>query len=231
MPVAGRAGLRQISGARTCDGPGCFRLAAGGTPGWCAVSRREPESPDQTFAVADVLPRFLVGALLLVASGSKAYGLFAQGAADDAAGLPIWLTAALLPAEAILGMWLIIGAWASAARILAVTLFSAFGCHSLLAGLQGRPSCGCFDQLTVNPWIMMAVDACAVGLLLWWRPRASQAATGGERPRCPLKDAESFRAGPVFAHKLRCRVGPGPCNWRACRLGRVPTWQVAKPRT
>lgn len=85
----------------------------------------------------ELLPRLAVGGLLLAASAFKGYGLLAAGGQADPPGL---MTVILLLAEAALGVWLISGARLSFARACAATLFTAFGCYALAAGVQGRPS-------------------------------------------------------------------------------------------
>jgi len=119
---------------------------------------------------SEELPRFVAGGLLLVACVFRLYGLLAHSA-DGA--LPAWLAGALLPAEAVLAIWLFSGLRAPLARIATLTLFTAFACHSFLAALHGRPLCGCFGGFSVSPWVVLFGDA-GVILFLWrWQPAMS----------------------------------------------------------
>jgi hypothetical protein len=82
----------------------------------------------------------------------------------------------LLPAEVMLGLALIAGFWARLVRLSTLTLFSAFACYSLRAAVDGRPSCGCFGQVTISPWAMFFVDASVIAMLLWWQPKVTRPA-------------------------------------------------------
>lgn len=130
----------------------------------------------RSFRAGDILVRCLVGGLLLVASIFKGYGHFATGVAAAPVYLPAWMTAALVPAEIILALSLLAGVRPRMARILTLTLFSAFACYSLRAALLGRPSCGCFGPITSSPWVMFVIDVGVIAILIWWRLVANRPA-------------------------------------------------------
>jgi hypothetical protein len=78
---------------------------------------------------------------------------------------------AVVVGEILFAFVLIAGIWQKWTWLLSLLGFSAFTLVSLMKGLSGESSCGCFGIVTVNPWITAAFDAVMVGLLLVFRER------------------------------------------------------------
>lgn len=108
--------------------------------------------------------------LLLVAAGLKL-----QGLAIDPVGrmglftLPAFQIA-VVEFEIFLAIWLLwgkqpLGAWATALGV-----FAVFAGVSAYQGWIGRASCGCFGQLSVNPWYAFGIDLAVLLALVLGRP-------------------------------------------------------------
>ncbi len=81
--------------------------------------------------------------------------------------------------EFALGLWLLTGAFPSAARFVGAATFAAFAAVNAWLGMQGESSCGCLGRhVSVNPWAMMALDLAVSASLLTFRPRARTAPAG-----------------------------------------------------
>jgi len=109
-----------------------------------------------------------LGTLLLIAAGLKAW-------TPPPAGSSAFFGPGLIAAEFLLGVALLTNFTPRITSLLALLAFSAFSAHSLVAALEGQPSCGCFGKAGVAPSVMLAVDLAAVAALLLARPRWWQA--------------------------------------------------------
>ncbi len=67
-------------------------------------------------------------------------------------------------------MWLTSGRWPRAAWLVAVSVFIAFGCYSLVEAIEGAPTCNCFGAVSVSPWISLALDVGALAGLFYALP-------------------------------------------------------------
>jgi hypothetical protein len=119
--------------------------------------------------------RIALGVLLLATAGLK----FFDPSPDAFSGLellssPRWHMAAI-EAEALLGLWLLRGAYPRLLWMAALSCFTLLASVSWYLGSEGQSSCGCFGaKLPVSPWYALGLDLIAVASLVWWRPRQRQ---------------------------------------------------------
>lgn len=59
-------------------------------------------------------------------------------------------------------------------RWAAIGLFTLLAVVSVVKGVRGDESCGCFGKVTVSPWVTALIDAGCVCALVGWRPRFGQ---------------------------------------------------------
>lgn len=123
------------------------------------------------------LPRFgfrplsiLLGILLLATAGLKAHGLTIDPLAQDSFLAPPRLLVATIEIEIILGVWLLSGWWRRPAWKFLLAFFAIMTAVSFYLALAGQTSCGCFGRITVNPWLILAIDVAVLGTLLLCRP-------------------------------------------------------------
>ncbi len=115
--------------------------------------------------------RIILGVLLLTTAGLKLF----DPSPDNFSGLdllssPRWRVAAI-EVEALLGLWLLTGAYPRILWLAGTLSFSLLASVSLYLGIEGQPSCGCFgEKLSVSPWYALGLDLAAIAALLWWRP-------------------------------------------------------------
>lgn len=107
----------------------------------------------------------LLGSLLLAASLLKAHQqrtlfLLAPRSPER------WLSSGAIALEMSLGLWLLSGFHPRWSRWIAAMCFAIFLSVSLAKGLAGEASCGCFGEVSVNPWITAGIDGLAVLTLL-----------------------------------------------------------------
>jgi hypothetical protein len=107
--------------------------------------------------------RVLLGGLLLLAAGLKAFDLIDQraGSVSTLTATP-YASIVLIIVEIILASWLISGWRWRTARPLMIAWMSALSGISLHKAVSGATSCGCFGQLQVNPWITFSLDLVAL---------------------------------------------------------------------
>ena len=135
--------------------------------------------------------RFVVAAILLLAAGLKAYQLataplppVVQGSVFtpllELLNVRYFLTA-VVAGEILFALVLIAGIWLRWTWLLSLLGFSVFTLVSLMKGLSGETSCGCFGTVTVNPWITMMFDLGIVACLAIFRERTQRAANVKKR--------------------------------------------------
>ena len=105
-----------------------------------------------------------VGTVLVVAAILKVYAVLT----GQMQGSYATILEALM--EMAAGFWCWCGAWRQWAWRAVVVFFLIFAGVSLLRGLEGHPSCGCFGTVQVNPWWTLALDVGVLGALLAGRP-------------------------------------------------------------
>jgi len=125
--------------------------------------------------------RFVIAAVLLLAAGLKAWQLATAPLPPVVQGTIFTPLLELLNdrhfqmlvvvGEILFALILIADLWRSWMWLLSLLGFTAFTLISVIKGLSGETSCGCFGTVTVNPWITAAFDAAIVGLLLVFRER------------------------------------------------------------
>src|SRR5947209_8395874 len=111
-------------------------------------------------AIYAVISR-LLAALLLAAGSLKAHELITTEPTNG----PRWLLASVAVVELLFGLWLLVGLYPRWSRIVALGGFVGFLNVALLQALDGKPSCGCYGRVPVQPWIAVLVDSLAVGML------------------------------------------------------------------
>lgn len=116
-----------------------------------------------------VVSRFLA-VLLLAAAVLKLNGL----AVDPVGRMGLFTTTAfqiaVIECEIFLAAWLLwgtcpLGSWGTA-----LAAFIIFAGVSAYQGWIGRASCGCFGQLSVNPWYVFGIDLAVLLALILGRP-------------------------------------------------------------
>jgi len=125
--------------------------------------------------------RFVVAAILLLAAGLKAYQLATAPLPPVVQGsvfTPMlellndrYFQMAVVVGEILFALILIAGLWLQYTWLLSLLGFSVFTLVSLMKGLSGETSCGCFGTVTVNPWITMVFDMVIVACLVVFRER------------------------------------------------------------
>jgi hypothetical protein len=133
-----------------------------------SVERAQAES--NRWRRAPRLVYFALGFILLVAAILKGHQLWADPFAVD----PVFSSRAIAVlaahAEGVLGWWLLWGSFPGTTRAIALVCFLLFLVVSLHQGFSGKTSCGCFGQVPVRPWVMVAFDLGAVVLLAIFPP-------------------------------------------------------------
>jgi len=125
--------------------------------------------------------RFVIAGVLLLAAGLKAYQLATAPLPPVVQGsvfTPLlellndrYFLMATVVGEILFALVLIAGIWLQWTWLLSLLGFAAFTLVSLMKGLSGETSCGCFGTVSVNPWITATFDAAIVGLLVLFRER------------------------------------------------------------
>ncbi|MCL2305784.1 MAG: hypothetical protein FWC43_10615, partial [Planctomycetaceae bacterium] len=125
--------------------------------------------------------RFVVAAILLLAAGLKAYQLATAPLTPVVQGsiFTPWLELfndryflmVVVVGEILFALVLIAGIWRQWMWLLSLLGFTAFMLVSLIKGLSGESSCGCWGTITVSPWITVGFDLAIVILLTIFRER------------------------------------------------------------
>jgi hypothetical protein len=113
--------------------------------------------------------RYLLGVVLLVASGFKMYGLIHPGATTEAWASGRWPIGAAILSEFLIGAWLLVMDGRRWTWILLVATWLVFTCVAALHVVIGSSSCGCFGNAKVNPWLTFIADATTLSVLLYIR--------------------------------------------------------------
>ena len=124
-----------------------------------------------------VIPRaadFSLGALLIVAAAAKAFG-------ESSTQLPVPVDV-LVAIELFAAFALIFFRVYWFSRLSVAILFGVFAAYALRAGLQQRPSCDCFGEASVSPWLMATIDLLGVVSLLAFLPWSSVFTRRAPRP-------------------------------------------------
>jgi hypothetical protein len=116
--------------------------------------------------------------VLLVAAGLKAYQLFSHSSSVIPALIHRKvILAAIIQAEILLSLWLLIGGAARIRFTVAIFSFSLFAAVAGYETLHALPSCGCFGDVKVPPALTAVLDVLAVVALWFTRSRHCEAET------------------------------------------------------
>lgn len=115
--------------------------------------------------------RLVLGGLLLTTAALKLIDPSPDTfSALELLSSPRWQMAAI-EVEALLGAWLLTGAFPLLLWLAALLCFALLASVSLYLGIEGQSSCGCFGaKLPVSPWYAMGLDFAALTALIGWRP-------------------------------------------------------------
>ena len=130
--------------------------------------------------------RFVVAGILFLAAGLKAYQLSTAPLPPVVQGCvftPLlellndrYFLMAVVVGEILFALVLVAGIVLQYTWLLSILGFSAFMLVSMMKGLSGESSCGCFGTITVNPWYTMCFDLVIVVCLVMFRLQKSGAA-------------------------------------------------------
>jgi hypothetical protein len=160
------------------------------------VSHHDRHTHTHTHTTPARLVAGLAAMLLLAGASFKAWSLYFGITVAEALFSSPTPQVALIQFELILALWLLSGWRARAARGFAALTFTVFAATSLYLALQGRASCGCFGTLSINPWLMFAVDVVMAALLLAMNARnPMKAQSAGDGLGFTLAGASGFQSG------------------------------------
>ena len=118
----------------------------------------------------DVL-RIALGLLLLGATALKGYQLATEPVVGTGLLNSRWFLMATVEFELFFGLWLLAGVFPRSTQVVAIGCFALFGFVSLWKALGGEATCGCFGNMSVNPWLTASFDWVIVISLLCCRPK------------------------------------------------------------
>jgi hypothetical protein len=127
--------------------------------------------------------RFAVAAILVVAAALKGYQLSTEPALSRTLLESRWFLVSVVECELLLAIWLLSSIRIRVAWGISTVCFATFAAVSLIKGVKGEASCGCFGRVPVNPWITFALDAVVVTALLAWWPGPQTVRKGSSRAR------------------------------------------------
>lgn len=107
----------------------------------------------------------LLGLLLIAAALLKALHLATNPVLETGLFESRWFQIGWVEFELLFGGWLITGWHPRPTRVAAMILFAALAGLSFAKAVAGESDCGCFGEITVNPWMMFLLDVAAVGAL------------------------------------------------------------------
>jgi hypothetical protein len=84
--------------------------------------------------------------------------------------------------EWTLGLWLLTGLYAVAARRVAIVTFVAFCASNAFSLAHGTASRGCFGPIRMNSWVTLVIDSISLLGLGWLRPPAGASMTIRSHP-------------------------------------------------
>ena len=163
--------------------------------------------------------RFVVAAILLLAAGLKAHQLGTAPlppVVQDSVFTPLlellndrYFQMTVVVGEILFSLVLIAGLFMQYTWLLSLLGFSVFTLVSLMKGLSGETSCGCFGTVTVNPWITMVFDLVIVACLLVFRERFTWSVPPLDRKKVlAVLVAWFILAGPALFFMLSLKQQP-----------------------
>jgi hypothetical protein len=112
-----------------------------------------------------------LAAVLLTAALLKTYQLATVPTLGEGLFHARWFNIFVVEFEVFFAFWLFSGLFSKWTRLVSIALFSVFALVSLFKAVSGETSCGCFGNVTVNPWITMGFDVVIVVLLAYFSPK------------------------------------------------------------
>ncbi len=134
--------------------------------------------------------RLFVATVLLVAAGLKAHQLATTPSLGEGILESRWFNIFVVEFELLFGIWLIFGLLPKLTWLASVGLFTIFAGVSFFKAISGESSCGCFGEVTINPWLTACFDVGVVGMLWWVRPREiiSDLSFEKMKEQCSMRD-------------------------------------------
>ena len=111
-----------------------------------------------------------LGVLLLSAAALKLNGLAVDPVGPTGLFAATAIQVAIVEFEILLALWLLWGVLPLGSWLISFGVFLMFAAVSAWQGWIGRASCGCFGQLSVNPWWAFALDLGVLIALILGRP-------------------------------------------------------------
>jgi len=163
--------------------------------------------------------RFVPAAVLLIAAMLKAYQLATAPlppVVQDSVFTPLlellndrYFQMAIVVGEILFALILIAGIALQYTWLLSLLGFSVFTLVSLMKGLSGETSCGCFGVITVNPWITVGIDLVIVTCLVIVRERSDWTfPVLGKKKVLAVLVAWTCLAGPALFFMLSLKQQP-----------------------
>jgi hypothetical protein len=118
-----------------------------------------------------------------------------------------WFNIFVVEFELFFGVWLILGMLPKLTWFATVGCFSVFTLVSFYEAILGEKSCGCFGNVTVNPWVTTVFDLLVIALLVYVRPSGMK---NTETLKCFL-DRYSSRL--MFCAGIFLLSGGATYNW------------------
>jgi uncharacterized membrane protein YphA (DoxX/SURF4 family) len=118
-----------------------------------------------------LMVRFIVAVILLIAATLKFYQLLTTLSSNEGLLHARWFNIFIVEFELFLGIWLVFGLLPKLTWLVTIGLFSIFSIVSFYKAISGEVSCGCFGNVTVNPWITTILDITIVFASIKMRPK------------------------------------------------------------
>jgi hypothetical protein len=182
--------------------------------------------------VRDAVWVFL-GSVLLVAAGLKAYQTATRPSVggDFLSSPPV--VAFVVGLEVGLGLMLVVGSYPRTTRRITLVCFTAFAGVASYKTVAGDSSCGCFGQVQVAPWQILAFDVAAITALAACGPVASGEAPGQVRRYTPAFAASAAVAAAAAVVALAAKPATVAADGEFVGSGRavvlLPKDWVGKP--
>lgn len=121
------------------------------------IKLSELKSAIHTLDSFDVV-RIILGSVLLMAAGLKAYQLATEPTLEKFLFTSWWFQTTEVEFELIWAIFLLSRLHRRILWLVTLVGFGTFCCIALYKGISGDSSCGCFGRINVNPWYMFIFD-------------------------------------------------------------------------
>jgi len=112
----------------------------------------------------------IIAFFLLTAATLKAYQLVKEPTRETSFLMSRWSLMLTANLEVLLALWLASSKRPRLARAAAISTFFLFGCLAFSKALGSAASCGCFGNVSVNPWLTLLIDLTLIAALFIWNP-------------------------------------------------------------